>query len=279
MRPHRAEGVREAPDPLTTTPLSAHNPRVQRLRRLAHNRRDRADERAFVIEGPTLLADALDARLPLEAIFVEPGAADALIDAAVSAGVACFHLVSGTLARAVSTATPQPAAAIAPWCDVPLDAVLDADLLLVLAGVTDPGNAGTLLRTAEAAGVGGVLFCDGSVDPFNPKSVRASAGSVFHVPVVSGGDPVAVLDRLGGAGRRRLGTVARGGDPYDRTDLTGPVAIVLGSEAHGLPAGVAPLLDGLLTVPMEGRADSLNVGVSGSVICFEARRQRRELGR
>jgi TrmH family RNA methyltransferase len=109
---------------------------------------------------------------------------------------------------------------------------------------------------------------------FNPKTVRASAGALFHVSVVAGGHPDAVLDELGRAGLRRLGTAARGGVRYTDADMTGPVAIVLGNEAHGLSGEVASRLDGLLTIPMAGRAESLNVGMAAAVICFEAARQR-----
>jgi TrmH family RNA methyltransferase len=118
------------------------------------------------------------------------------------------------------------------------------------------------------------VFCDGSVDVFNPKTVRASAGALFHVPVVAGGEVGRVLDDLGDWGLRRLGTVARAGTPYTETDMTGPVALVLGNEAHGLPEGLEPHLDGLITIPMAGRAESLNVGMAAAILCFEAARQR-----
>ena len=108
----------------------------------------------------------------------------------------------------------------------------------------------------------------------SPKSVRASAGSLFHVRVVAGGEPVQVLDTLGAWGFRRLGTRAAGGSPYFATDLTGPTALVLGNEASGLPAGVDDMLDGVVTIPMSGRGESLNVGMAAAVLCFEAARQR-----
>jgi len=109
--------------------------------------------------------------------------------------------------------------------------------------------------------------------------VRASAGSLFHVPVVSEGDPVAVLDQLGTWGKRRLGTIAAGGRPYDEIDLTAPTALVLGNEAHGLPAAVDAALDDHLTIPMAGRSESLNVGMAAAVVCFEAARQHRTAAR
>src|SRR5207245_10121758 len=122
--------------------------------------------------------------------------------------------------------------------EAPLEIVQDVTLAVGCVGVSDPGNAGTLLRSAEAAGVGAVVCCDGSVDVYNPKTVRASAGALFHVPVVAGGDAVEVLDRIGGWGLRRLGAVPSGGDDYTQLDLVTPTAFVVGNEAHGLPAAL-----------------------------------------
>ncbi|MGH9083243.1 MAG: TrmH family RNA methyltransferase, partial [Acidimicrobiales bacterium] len=133
--------------------------------------------------------------------------------------------------------------------------------------------AGTVLRTADAAGAGAVVFCGSSVDPYNPKAVRSSAGSLFHVPLVVAGDPAATLEQLGAMGFRRLGTAVRGGQDYANFDWRVPSAIVLGSEAAGLPAGLP--LDGAVGVPMAGRAESLNVGTACAVLCFEALRQQR----
>jgi TrmH family RNA methyltransferase len=189
------------------------------------------------------------------------------------------HVVPpGGVHRYTDVMTPQGVVALAKMPTLTVDDALEqaSDApVLVLCGVSDPGNAGTLVRIAEAAGVGAVLFCDGSVDPFAPKCVRASAGSIFHVPVVSGGNPVHVLEAIGGRGGHRLGTGARRGKPYDETDLTGPFALVLGNEAHGLSPEVADHLDGWLHIPMAGDVESLNVAMAGSVICFEAARQRR----
>jgi TrmH family RNA methyltransferase len=164
---------------------------------------------------------------------------------------------------------------VAPFVDVALAALTTATLVVVCVDVRDPGNLGTVLRSAEAAGAGGVVCCDGSVDLYNPKVVRASAGSVFHVPVVAGGEPVEVLERLGTAGLQRIGTVARGGDAVDDVDLCGPLAFALGNEAHGLSAEVDAMLDRRVTIPMIGRTESLNVGMAAAVLCFEAARQRR----
>jgi RNA methyltransferase, TrmH family len=166
-------------------------------------------------------------------------------------------------------------AAVVAAVDVDLATVRGADFVVVCVDVRDPGNLGTVLRVAEASGAGGVICCEGSVDAFSPKTVRASAGSLFHVPVVAGGEPLEVLDRMGRWGVRRLGTDVHGGAPYDSVDLTVPTALVLGNEAHGLSAALSPHLDGSATIPMAGRTESLNVGMAAAVLCFERARQRR----
>ena len=220
-----------------------------------------------MVEGHKLVREALDAGLDVEAIYADPASAPRYADAAV--------LADGVLERVSDTVTPQGVLAVVRQPETTLDAARQADLVVVCVDVQDPGNAGTVVRSAEAAGVGAVIFCGDSVDVFAPKCVRASAGSLFHVPVVSEGDPVAVLDQLGTWGKRRLGTIAAGGRPYDEIDLTAPTALVLGNEAHGLPAAVDAALDDHLTIPMAGRSESLNVGMAAAVVCFEAARQRR----
>lgn len=256
---------------------------MQRLRRLSGRRAARLDESAFVIEGPTLVREALEAGLRLTEVFAAPGVAADLLTAAESAGAVVRIVAADVLARCLDAASPQGVAAIAPRVDVGVAAAVDAaatgPLALVLVDVNDPGNAGTLLRAAEAAGASAVLFCGDSVDPWNPKCVRASAGALFHVPVASGGEAVAVLALLEKAGVRSAATVVRRGTPYDEADLTGPLAIVLGSEAHGLPSAVADAVHLQLTIPMAGRSESLNVAMAGSVLCFESLRQRRGTSR
>ena len=231
----------------------------------------------LVVEGVKVLSEALAAGVPVEAVFAAPGAPADLLDRAAAAGAQVHTLAAGVIERVSDTVTPQPVIATVPFVDVPLDALRTADLVVVCVDVRDPGNAGTVLRSAEAAGAGGVVFCDGSVDVANPKTVRASAGALFHVPVVSGGDPVDVLRRLGDWGLRRHGATAAGGDDYTTTDLVGPTALVLGNEGSGLPADLsaAGVLDGEISIPMTGRAESLNVGMAAAVLCFEAARQRR----
>ena len=189
-----------------------------------------------MLEGRHLVRDALEHGHALEAIFVERGAHDIDPD---GCSVPVHELEPGVLAKITDTVTPQPVVAIAPMPDDDAGVVDrtmgDGGMVVVLAGVSDPGNAGTLVRIAEAAGVGAVLFCDEAVDPFAPKCVRASAGSIMHVPVTSGARSVQLLEAIGEGGGRRLAAGALRGDPYDRTDLTGPLALVLGSEVTRCP--------------------------------------------
>ena len=263
------------------TAVAALGPRhheVKRLRALLRDRRARAEAGAFVLEGPRLVADALRRGAPVERLYLGPDAERAfgpMVAAARAAGVAVAALKEGVLEKLGSTRTPQPVLAIAPMpASVSLAALDGPGPVLVAVGVADPGNLGTLVRSAEAAGVAGVVVCGGAVDVWSPKVVRAAAGSVFGVPLVSAADAAAVLDALRARGRRIYGTVATGGVACFEADLAGPIALVVGSEAHGVPPLLGAMLDERLTIPMVGAAESLNVAVAGSVLLFEATRQR-----
>ena len=231
-----------------------------------------------MVEGATLLAEALRAGVPVESVYLAPGHLDGPVARAVSAaeqaGARIYELAPGVLERIAGTVTPQPVLAVVPEPDVALESLRDSALLVVCVDVRDPGNAGTVLRSAEAAGVDGVVCCGGTVDIYNPKCVRASAGSLFHVPVVAGGDAVTVLQQIGAWGLHRLGTAATEGEAHTSTDLRRPTAFVLGNEAHGLDEGLAGVIDGWVHIPMAGRAESLNVGMACAILCFEAARQR-----
>jgi RNA methyltransferase, TrmH family len=268
--------------PTASDPVGPRHPSVARLRRLSRRRSERAREAAVVIDGPVLLAEALDAGIEVQEVLVDlraPEGVRAVAGRAAQGGAVVRDVVPEALERAGATVTPNSVVAVAARPEVPLEGAVQAATAaasaLVLVGVADPGNAGTLLRVAEASGIGAVLFCGDSVDPCNPKCVRASAGALFHVAVTSGGEAVEVLEALGEAGLRRAATTLEGALPYDHADLRGPVALVLGNEAHGLPDGLDDVLDETLTIPMVGRAESLNVAMAGAVLCFEALRQRR----
>jgi TrmH family RNA methyltransferase len=264
--------------------LSFRHEAVQRLRRLTGRRTTRQAESCFVVEGAKLLEEARAAGARIQAVYLDSSeAAPADRELAASCGgdgAELFELQAGVLARACDTVTPQPIAAIVGTVEISLDD-LDRrrpDVVVVCVDVRDPGNLGTIIRSAGAAGADAVVCCAGSVDLFNPKTVRASAGILFHLPVVAAGDAVQVLEELGRWGLRRWGTAAQGDCDYVDADLTVPCALVLGNEARGLAASLEPHLDGTLRIPMAGPAESLNVATAASVLCFEAARQRRSLG-
>jgi TrmH family RNA methyltransferase len=247
-------------------------------------------ERAFVAEGAELIRVAFDAGVPVESVYVAPaGAEDAATQEvcrrATAAGTRVFPLGAGVLERVADTVTPQPVLAVLPmleerpagtsgWSDL----ARPGALVVVLVDVRDPGNAGTVLRAADASGAAAVVFAADSVDPYNPKTVRASAGSLFHVPLALRADPLATAAELAEAGFRTLATRVREGEDYATVDWSSPTALFLGNESAGLDDAVTGVLSGTLRIPMAGRAESLNVGVAAAVVCFEAFRQRRDGG-
>ena len=254
---------------------SLRNPRVLAARKLL-KRSEREKTRHLLVEGPLAIAAALGAGAVVE-LFVDRDAVSAgeLQHQAERAGVA-VHVVTPAVITALSdTIAPQGVVAVAraPTAD---PGVLErVDLVVVLAQVRDPGNAGTLIRSSVAAGAGAVVFTKGSVDPFNSKTVRASAGTVFNVPVVIDVTMDEAARRLRAAGTRIVGAHARAERPLDEVDMTAPVALVVGNEAWGLPEGSGELLDDVVGIPMPGPAESLNAGIAGSILLFEAVRQRR----
>lgn len=228
-----------------------------------------------------LLAEAVAADVELVGVYAEPaGVDDPAVRAAAAAGVPVHPVPEGALKKVLDLVTPQAVVAVARISVSTLDAVVaaasaDGAPLLVLVELQDPGNAGTLVRVAEAAGCAGVVLTAQSVDLYNPKTVRASAGSLFRVPVVQGVTVDAVLDACAAAGVPVLATVAADGTDPEAAPLDGAVAVLLGSEAHGLAAGVVARADARVTIPMVGNVESLNAGVAGAVLAFEAARRRR----
>jgi len=235
-----------------------------------------------VVEGAKVLLAALEAGAEVEAVFVgvEGATAPAVVEAverAQGTGVRIFELAPGVVERVADTVTPQPLLAVVRMPQATLADLAGATFVVVCVDVRDPGNAGAVIRIADAAGADGVVCCAGTVDPFNPKTVRSSAGSVLHLPVVTGGEPADVLDALAGNGMRLMAAVAHGGTPYTEEDLVAPLALVFGNEAAGLPEGLGERLGQRVTIPMAGRAESLNVSMAAAVLCFEVRRARSSL--
>lgn len=254
---------------------STSNPRVQSARRLKR-RSDREQAGAFLIESILTLEAAVGAGISVIEAFVDEGAGS-VADRCEALGVK-VTLVSERVLRSIAEAvTPQGVVAVASIPDASLAQVPDeASLVLVLAQVNDPGNAGTLVRSAAASGADAVVFTTDGVDPYAPKTVRSSAGALFAMPVVRDiplGEALTSLEDRGltvylaEAGKGRIASDA---------DLTAPLALVVGNEARGISVPDGTRGASFLRIPMPGPVESLNVGVAGSILLYEVVRQRRD---
>lgn len=265
-----------APMPLRIV-NSKQNPRVKELRRaLSHPARQGRDLAG--IEGPHLVEEALLTGREIECIFVAQGAEHLLEPMPIPPGTEILLLPQDILAAVLDTESPQPIAALIrlpdwTWQDLLCSAAGAAPLVLVLAGLQDPGNLGTIIRSAEAFGATGILALPGTVSGWNPKAVRASAGSVLRLPVLVAGKETA-LPQLRNAGLRIWATAAHGSRAADCADLVGPAALIVGNEGAGVPADLAGEADGSLTIPCPGAVESLNAAVAASILLYEASRQR-----
>jgi len=272
-------------DPLASPgPLTSRAKRVSAARRLA-KRAYRSADRRFLAEGPQAVREALAREAAHPGAVVEVFAtADAaqrhpeLLAAARGCGLPVHAIGDEAMASIAQTVTPQGVVAICSFLDVPLEvASAAARLVAVLAHVRDPGNAGTVIRAADAAGADAVVLTDASVDPYNGKCVRASAGSLFHLPV-STGVPVADAVRALRAAGLRVVAADGSGEDLDDVDaaggLAGPTAWIFGNEAWGLPPETLALADAVVRVPIHGAAESLNLATAVGVVLFEALRQR-----
>ena len=267
------------------TPLSANNPRIASLRRLSGRRKARLEAGRFVIEGPVPIAELLAAGADLDELYVDleqwaqvddrSPLRSVVRDADIS-GVPVWGLTASVFASVSDTNSPQGALALALRTVSPISEVSALDgPVLVLVDISDPGNAGTLVRAAEAAGCAGVVFAGSSTDPFGPKAVRAAAGSIVRLPIAEASAVAMVLNELRASGRSLVATVVDGGVAPEATDLSVPVAILIGSEAHGLSSEVISACTATITIPMEPAAESINAAMAGAVVLFEAARQRR----
>ncbi|MDE0065392.1 MAG: RNA methyltransferase [Acidimicrobiaceae bacterium] len=248
--------------------------RVVELRRLID--RVGANSEEIVLEGERTVREALDARLRLLTVVVPERNSDEFADSALRERlddtVEILVLRDRAFERLAPSVTPQPMLAVAPRPQARMPTRLDEDdFVIVLAGVADPGNVGTLIRVADATAAACVVVVGGA-DPWRPKAFRSSAGSLLRVPVVRATDMHTSLSRLRAAGARIVATDVREGIPHDSGVLKGPLAIVLGSESHGLGHGIDSLVDDWVRIDMVGDAESLNVAMAGTLLAYEASR-------
>jgi RNA methyltransferase, TrmH family len=267
-----------------------HSPRLKAARRLG-KRAFRDRERLFLAEGPQAVGEAFanghgaaDGRAAMTDLFVTAAARSKhgdLVDAIGAANVPVHLVNDAVMSELAQTVTPQGLLAVCGFVDVTLSAAITerARLVAILANVRDPGNAGTVLRAADAAGADAVVFADASVDPYNGKCVRASAGSLFHLPVVAGARLSDAISQLHQAGLRVVAADGQAGRSLDEPDvqerLSKPTAWLFGNEAWGLPPELVALADEAVAVPIYGKAESLNLATAAAVCLYASARAQR----
>jgi RNA methyltransferase, TrmH family len=264
--------------------LGIRSPRVKAARQLG-KKAFRERGRSFLAEGPQAVREALRQPGVLTELFVTGQGASRhpeLVAEAASLGIAVHEISGEVMGEVAQTITPQGLVGVCRFIDVPLVSLLEPPprLVTVLANVRDPGNAGTVLRTADAAGADGVIFSAASVDPYNSKCVRSSAGSLFHLPVVAGAPIAEAIGRLRESGLQVLaadGSATQVVDGPEGPDLSRPTAWLFGNEAWGLPDDVLALADAAAAVPIYGRAESLNLAAAAAVCLYASARQLRAL--
>ncbi|HWB31958.1 MAG TPA: RNA methyltransferase [Acidobacteriaceae bacterium] len=256
-----------------STITSRANPRVKQLR-AAFSGNARLAEGLVAIEGENLMREAMRSGIALRMVFASEETSE---PEWLPHGIEVVHLSGEIFASAVDTQSPQGLAALIEPPQWNLESVLRphaAPLFLIAAGLQDPGNLGTLVRSAEAFAASAVLTTPGTVSPWNQKALRASAGSVFRMPVVSvNADDLA---RLNSRGVQLLAAVASGATTKSASvvDLTRPTAVMIGNEGSGLTDDLLALADGCVSIPTPGPVESLNAAVAGSLLLYEASRQR-----
>lgn len=258
---------------------SPHNSRVKEWSSLLE-KKHRDKTRKFLIEGTHLVQEALKAKADIEvvAFSIDRGIPPELASAAAdSLGVEWIGVSEAVIAKCSDTKTPQPVFAVVrkEHSGAALDGLLRRpdSLVAVLDGVQDPGNVGTIIRSADAVGADAVIVGKGCADLYGPKTIRSTMGSLFHLPVLEG-NLAELLPLAKQHGIRIAGTSLQSASSCYSYDFKGPHWLLFGSEGSGLSRGALEMLDDALIIPMQGKAESLNVAMAASVLLFEAQRQR-----
>ena len=264
---------------LESSITSVQNARVKAWAQLL-DKKGRDKQGQFIIEGVHLVQEALESGAAIETLVVaedrQHELPDGLLKQAVDAGIECIAVSEQVLAKCTDTLTPQAAFAVLSKLDWSLDDFMRADsvgLVVVIDGIQDPGNLGTIIRSADAVGATGVLLGRGTVDLYNPKTVRSTMGSLFHLPIVQG-DLRDALPQAASQGIAIVTTSLQGKRSCYEYDFRQPVWFVVGNEGQGVSAEVSALATEHILIPMQGQAESLNAAMAATVVLFEAMRQR-----
>jgi TrmH family RNA methyltransferase len=262
-----------------------HNPLVKQLRQ-AFSRAELTEAGDCAIEGLRILEEAIRSGLRLSAVFFRESAQDRAerLLPQIGAHVETLLLPDRLFDSLVPSESPQGVAALVRLREFALDDLMErlqVGPIAVLAGLQDPGNLGTILRSSEAFGSAGVVLGEGTVSPFNSKVVRASAGSVFRLPMVhahgksAAGKLEEVAEKLRTQGVRLIATSSHKGTALDQADLTGTTALFFGNEGAGLPRELMARMDEFISIPHTPLVESLNAGVAASIVLYEAAKQRK----
>lgn len=254
--------------------LSLQNARVKAWAQL-QEKKHRDKQNKYVIEGIHLVQEALLSGVEIECIAYdyEQGIPHELKQLQNTIGVEWIGVTQAIISKVSHTSTPQPVFAVVRKEKMTWNHLEKDKLVIVLDGLQDPGNVGTIIRSADASGAGGVILGKGCADLYNPKTLRSTMGSLFHIPVVEG-DLTDILPQARESGTRLVTTSLEGKTTAYHYDFTGSCWLVIGSEGSGVSAEVAALVDDAIIIPMPGKAESLNAAMAASVLLFEALRQR-----
>lgn len=254
--------------------LSLQNARVKAWAQL-QEKKHRDKQNKYVIEGIHLVQEALLSGVDIECVAYdyEQGIPHELKQMQDTTGVEWIAVTQAIISKVSHTSTPQPVFAVVHKEKMTWNHLEKDKLVIVLDGLQDPGNVGTIIRSADASGAGGVVLGKGCADLYNPKTLRSTMGSLFHIPVVEG-DLTDILPQARESGARLVTTSLEGNTTAYHYDFTGSCWLVIGSEGSGVSPEVAALVDDAIIIPMPGKAESLNAAMAASVLLFEALRQR-----
>lgn len=258
---------------------STANQQVKLLVQLNKKRKLRDERGVFVVEGPKMFREAPKERIEkiyFSETFYEKHK-ETLIKRIQADGLEFEVMQDHIFKTASDTQTPQGVLCIVRQQESDLKTLLEAEkpLLLLLENLQDPGNLGTILRTAEGAGVTGVILSKGCVDLYNPKTIRSTMGSVYRVPTLYTEDLRETVELLKAHGIRSFAAHLKGVNFYDQENYRGGTAFLIGNEGNGLTEELTEQADTLIRIPMEGKLESLNAGVASAILMYEAYRQRR----
>ncbi len=257
-------------------PLSPRNRQVRWLSELSRDPDARRENGLFVVEGWKLVSLALQdaTQIYLGESAIKTKGAQKLTDVAKSRDIPIYILSEAALNRVSNAKSPQPVLAVATQRQWTTSVLEEATFVLACINMSDPGNTGAILRIAAASGADAAIFTEGSADTYSPKAVRASAGGIFHVPILNGIPPLKMITMLHDNHLAAVGTTAHGGKPYTAYSFCEPFALVIGNESSGLPDNIRKRMDASITIPLARQMESLNAATAAAIISYEVLRQR-----